>query len=379
MFLYQQSNQYFAQIAGGLEDLGAAELADLGASNIRPAHRGLHFEADPGTLYRINYRSCLLSRVLAPLITFKCHNDDYLYRKTRQIDWTSLLRLDQTFAVFANVSSSKISHSQYAALRVKDGIADQFRDKLGKRPDVDPQAPDLWINLHLAHDLATLSLDTSGGSLHRRGYRKESVAAPMQETVAAAIVELSGWDGTRPLYDPMCGSGTLLSEAWLKYCRIPAGFLRRKFGFMMLPDFASEIWRAEKELADGRIREIPGGHIRGSDLDRKAVGIARLNNTALPYGDELRVQTRDFRSLKELENRVILCNPPYGMRIKGPGDIGEFYQELGDFLKQRCNGSEAYIYFGKRELIKKIGLRSTWKKPLANGGLDGRLVKYELY
>ncbi|MFH1844875.1 MAG: THUMP domain-containing protein [bacterium] len=379
MFLYQQSNRYFAQIAGGLEALGAAELGHLGASNIHPVHRGLHFTADPNVLYRINYRSRLLSRVLAPLVTFKCHDDDYLYRKTKQIDWPSLLRLDQTFAVFANVSGSKISHSQYAALRVKDGIVDLFRDKLGRRPDVDPREPDLWINLHLADDCATLSLDTSGGSLHRRGYRQESVEAPMQETVAAAIVELSGWDGTRPLYDPMCGSGTLLSEAWLKYCCIPAGFLRRKFGFMMLPDFNPEIWRAEKKTADERIREIPGGHIRGSDRDRQAVGIARRNNTPLPYGDELRVQTRDFRALKELENRVILCNPPYGMRLRGPGDIGDFYQELGDFLKQRCTGSEAYIYFGKRELIKKIGLRSTWKKPLANGGLDGRLVKYELF
>jgi putative N6-adenine-specific DNA methylase len=148
---------------------------------------------------------------------------------------------------------------------------------------------------------------------------------------------------------------------------------------MMLPDFNPEIWHAEKEVADGRIREIPGGHIRGSDLDRQAVGIARRNSSLLPHGDELRVQTRDFRTVKELENRVILCNPPFGMRLKGYGDIGDFYRELGDFLKQRCTGSEAYIYFGKRELIKKIGLRSTWKRPLANGGLDGRLVKYELY
>lgn len=379
MFLYQQSQRYFAQIAGGLEALGAEELGRLGATNISPGHRGLHFEAEPGALYRINYRSRLLSRVLAPLDTFNCHNPDYLYNKTKQVDWTELLGLDQTFAVFANVGGSKISHSQYAALRVKDGIADQFRDKLGRRPDVDPREPDLWINLHLANDVATLSLDTSGGSLHRRGYRQASVEAPMQETVAAAIVELSGWDGTRPLYDPMCGSGTLLSEAWLKYCRIPTGYLRRKFGFMMLPDFDPEIWRVEKELADGRIREIPGGHIRGSDRDRDTVAIARSNNALLPYGDELRVQTLDFRTLKELENRVILCNPPYGVRLRGRGDIGDFYKELGDFLKQRCTGSEAYIYFGKRELIKKMGLRSTWKKPLANGGLDGRLVKYELY
>ena len=379
VFHYQQDGQYFAQISGGLEEVGEIELRDLGATDIHAAYRGLHFRADRAALYHITYSARLLTRILAPLVTFRCHNSEYLYRKTQQVDWTSLLRVDQTFAVFANVSGSKITHSQYAALKLKDAVADQFRQRLGRRPSVDARDPDLWINLHLARNQATISLDVSGGSLHRRSYRHATVDAPMQETVAAAIVDLSGWDGSRPLYDPMCGSGTLISEAWLKFCRIPAGYLRRKFGFTMLPDFDATIWRDVKAAADRLIREPPGGHIRGSDVDAQAVAAARTNNARLPFGDELRVRTLDFRAIPELENRTILCNPPYGLRLGRGGEIGGFYKELGDFLKQRCTGSEAFIYFGRRELIKKIGLRAAWKKPLANGGLDGRLVKYELY
>ena len=379
MFLYQQTGRYFAQIAGGLEELGARELNDLGATSVQPAHRGLHFVADRAALYRINYRARLVSRVLAPLIAFRCHTADYLYRKVSEVDWTALLSTEQTFAVFANVANSKIAHSQYAALRVKDAVVDQFRSRLGCRPSVDPREPDLWIHLHLARNEATLSLDTSGGSLHRRGYRREAVAAPMQETLAAAIVDLSGWDGARPLHDPMCGSGTLLSEAWLKQGCIPAGYLRRRFGFAMLPDFDAEIWQRVKREADARIRAIAGGLIRGSDRDPRAVEITRRNNALLPHGDELRVRTLDFRKLPGLPDQVIVCNPPYGRRLDTGGDIRDFYRDLGDFLKRRCQGSEAYVYFGDRELLKKIGLRPSWRLPLANGGLDGRLARFELF
>ncbi|MFO7652703.1 MAG: THUMP domain-containing protein [Candidatus Krumholzibacteriia bacterium] len=382
MFLYQETRQYFAQISGGLEELGAAELTALGATDVREAHRGIRFTADPAILYRVNYRARLVSRVLAPLVRFGCHNPDYLYRRAREIDWTAILRPDQTFAVFANLAQSKISHSQFASLRVKDAVADRFREHLGKRPNVDTQEPDLWIHLHLARDVATVSLDTSGGSLHRRGYRQEQGEAPMQETVAAAILDLAGWDGGRPLYDPMCGAGTLLGEATLKHARVPAGFLRArsgKFGFTMLPDFDARVWHDEKQAADGEICEVAAGRIRGSDVDPRAVGMARRNLGRLPGGGTVPVFAADFRDLPALDGHVIVCNPPYGLRMGKGSDIGAFYGELGDFLKQRCTGSEAYVYFGDRELIKKVGLRPAWKRPLSNGGLDGRLVKYDLY
>jgi len=378
-YLYQQNSQYFAQIAGGFEQPAADELAGLGAREIQPGYRGIHFQADATVLYRINYAGRLISRVLAPLALFRCDHRDVLYQKARLIRWNEFFSLDQTFAVFANVSDSQIRHSQFAALCLKDAVVDYFRDLLGARPSVDPQHPDLWIGLHLVKDQAIISLDTSGGSLHRRGYRRKSVAAPLQETLAAAIIALSGWEGQKPLYDPMCGSGTLLCEALMKAGRLPAGLLRRRFGFEFLPDFDSRIWeKVKREFAPGQTK-LAEGLIGGSDIDPQAVEAARSNCRALPGGERIRIRSLDYRNLDSLENSIIVCNPPYGIRLKPEEDLPLFYRGLGDFLKQRCRGAEAYIYFGNRELIKSIGLKPSWKKPLSNGSLDGRLVKFQLY
>lgn len=379
MYEYQDTQRYFGQLAGGLDELATAELQSLGVETVNPGYRGLYFKADAATLYRVNYCSRLLTRVLAPLSVFMCHSPDYLYRKVREIDWSSIIQANQTFAVFANVSDSKITHSRYAALKVKDAIVDQCRDRTGRRPNVDTNEPDLWVNLHLARNQGTISLDASGGSLHRRGYRKDSVEAPMLETLAAAILEFAEWDGVQPLYDPMCGSGTLLSEAWMRHCRIPAGYLRRRFGFMMLPDYDPRLWRRVKKEADQRIREPGRDVVGGSDLDGQAVGVARSNNALLPSGERLRIRRQDFRDIPNLEKRIIVCNPPYGVRLKRGEDLPSFYRDFGDFLKQRCLGSAAYVYFGERALLKSIGLRPAWKKPLSNGGLDGRLAKFEMY
>jgi putative N6-adenine-specific DNA methylase len=244
---------------------------------------------------------------------------------------------------------------------------------------VDARDPDLVIAVHIFENQVTLSIDCSGGSLHRRGYRQEAVEAPMQETLAAAVIDFSGWDGKRRLYDPMCGSGTLLSEAWLKAGNIPAGTLRKKFGFMMLPDYDRRDWVKVKLHEEHQIKLVRGGLIRGSDINAKAVQMARKNNARIPGGDELIVKTMDFRDIPELENRLIVCNPPYGIRMKKDDDMGAFLREFGDFLKQKCKGSDAYVYFGDRELVKEFGLKAAFKMPLRNGGLDGRLVKYELY
>ncbi len=379
MFQYQKTNRYFAQIAGGLEDMGALELEELGAEEIHPAYRGIYFEADKRTLYRINYSSRLITRVLAPLLAFKCETAEILYKTAKNIDWPAIFSVNNTFAVFATVSNSKITHSQYAGLRLKDSIADFFRDNYGKRPNVDPDNPDAWINIHIENDRATIGLDASGGSLHRRGYRGETVKAPIQETVAAAIIRLTGWDGEKPFYDPMCGSGTLLCEALMYYCRIPSGILRKKFGFHMLPDFDAGIWESVKEEASKNIRSIPAGLISGSDISKEAVRTSRENIKEIPYGDKISLKVTDFKKIPELRGYAIVSNPPYGIRMESKDGIEDFYKFLGDFLKQRCKGSAAYIYFGNRELIKKTGLKPSWKKPLISGGLDGRLVKYELY
>jgi putative N6-adenine-specific DNA methylase len=379
MFTYQKSGRYFAQIAEGLEDLGRKELQELGARDIKPGYRGFYFSADKASLYRLSYCSRLLSRVLAPLILFDCHSAKYLYKTACKIDWASLIDLKDTFAVKANVSHSKITHSQYASLRLKDAIVDVFRSNTGERPNVDTKTPDVLFNLYIQNNKATIYLDTSGGSLHRRGYRLQSIVAPMQEIVAAAIIRLSGWDGSRPLVDPMCGSGTLLCEAMMHYCRIPAGFLRNKFGFEALPDFDAKIWTSVKQEADNRIRDLPLGLINGSDKSGEAVEAARTNSTNFLQGKNIALSVKPFQNIKSLKDYVIVCNPPYGIRMETDAEIKNFMKQLGDFLKQRCRGGEAYLYFGNRELIKSIGLKPAWKKVLISGGLDGRLVKYSLY
>jgi 23S rRNA (guanine2445-N2)-methyltransferase len=379
VFTYQKFGSYFAQVAEGLEELCRSELQSLGATETRAAYRGVHFRADRETLYRVNYLSRIASRVLAPLITFDCHSPRYLYRTAKSLDWGKLLGVEGTFAVFANVSDSKITHSKYAALCVKDAVADHFRERTGQRPDVDTREPDVWIGLHLRHNRAMISLDTSGGSLHRRGYRAQSVTAPIQETVAAAMICLSGWDGEKQLWDPMCGSGTILSEALMSYCRIPPAYLRRRFGFERLPDFDRRQWESVKDTARKAIRPLPPGLISGSDESDVAIEAARKNLSQLPGGSQVGLQRLRYQELEGLRNLVIISNPPFGIRLGAAADMAAFGKELGDFLKQRCAGSTAYFYFGDRSLIKTIGLRPSWKKPLSHGGLDGRLVKFESY
>ncbi len=380
MFYYQRNHEFFAQVAGGIEDLAAIELESLGATDLKVGMRGISFCASLQDLFRINYRSRLLTRVLAPLVKFEAKTPEQLYLGAQQVDWTNIFRLDQTFAVFANAFRSEIDHSQYAALTVKDCVVDMFRRRYkNTRPNVDSKDPDLWISVHIHENNATVSIDCSGGSLHRRGYRQHAVEAPMMETLAAAVLDFAGWDGKRRFYDPMCGSGTMISEAWLKAGNIPPGTLRKKFGFMMLPDYDRRDWIKVKFAEDNKIKIVRGGTIRGSDINPKAVEMTRNNNARIPDGDELRVRTLDFRDIEKIEDSLIVCNPPYGIRMMKDEDMGAFMKDLGDFLKQRCKGCDAYLYLGDPELVKSVGLKTAFKKPLRNGGLDGRLVKYELY
>jgi len=379
MFQYQINHRFFAQVPEGIEELAGQELTELGAERVRTSYRGVFFDAGKADLYRINYGARLTTRVLAPLITFRCHNPDYLYRKSKEILWEDFFSPEHTFAVFANVTHSKIHHSRYAALRLKDAVVDSFRERFSRRPSVKKIDPDVWIGLYIENDKATVSLDTSGGSLHRRGYREEGGRAPMQEITAAAMIRLSEWDGSKPLYDPMCGSGTLLSEALMAYCRIPGSHTRERFGFQFLPDHDEPLWLAVRKELDGAIREPAHGLLSGSDIAGEAVTSARKNMMDLPYGDRVGLRVVDFRTLPDLPDRVILCNPPYGIRLDRDRDLGPFYRDLGDFLKRRCRGSSVFIYFGNRAWIAHVGLKPSWKKVLKSGGLDGRLLKYEIY
>jgi len=379
MYLYQKTGIFFAQTAEDIRDLAAAELSELGAGEIRPGYGGIHFHADSKTLYRINYNARLVSRILAPLASFYCPTPDHLYRHALRIKWTDFFAVNKTFAVFSNVSNSRISHSHFAALRLKDAVADSFMRQAGTRPDVDTKNPDVTLNLFIHADRATISLDTSGKALHYRGYRKHAVSSPMRETVAAAMIRISEWDGSLPLYDPMCGSGTILAEALMAYCRIPSGWIRPHFGFERLPDYDARIWKNVRTECRQQIRDLPEGLIGGSDISGKAVAISSANLGLLPGGGQVSLHTTDFSDIAALRNHVIITNPPYGIRMNKNENLDPFFKNLGDFLKQRCAGSTAYVYFGNREWIKKIGLRPSLKKPLQTGGLDGRLVKYEMY
>lgn len=378
MYIYQKTGRYFAQIAEGLQRLGAEELRALGAGGIEAVPRGLAFGAEPVTLYRVIYQTRLITRVLAPLVSFPCPDADALYRNTRAVNWPKLFTPDQTFSVHAHVFRNPIRNAHFASLKTKDAIADRFRADKGRRPTVETRDPDLGFNLRIEGNQATISLDISGGSLHRRGYRIRSVAAPIQETLAAAVIRKTGWDGSRPLYDPMCGSGTLLTEACMHYCRIPSGMLRKRFGFEQLPDFDAQSWHRLRREADAGIRKLPEGLVAGSDVSAEAVAAARINLGRFPILGRVPLKVMDYRKLKGLEDRVIVCNPPYGIRLGRRSDLDRFYRELGDFLKQRCAGASAYLFLGEPVYAKSIGLRAAWKMPVEAGGLAAQLMRYDL-
>lgn len=378
MFTYQKTNRYFAQIAQGLEQLGVEELEKLGAQEVTTSFRGIYFNADLATLYRVNYMSRLCTRILAPLLSFDCHSTKYLYQTAQKIKWEQLLDKDTTFAIKASVAQSKISHSQYASLCLKDAIVDYFRDREGSRPSIDKISPDVWFHLRVDRNKAIISLDTSGGSLHRRGYRLESVEAPMQETVAATIIHLTKWDGSTPIIDPMCGSGTLLCEALMHHCHIPASYLRKKFGFEMMPEFDASLWQTVKTEQNNKIRGLAKGLLSGSDNSPEAIAAAKKNSLALPHGDRITYKTKPYQDTKLAKNSIIVTNPPYGIRLKSKNEIAPFMADFGNFLKSKCKGSTVFVYLGKPELITHIHLKPRWKKPLKNGGLDGILLKYKI-
>lgn len=378
-FQYQKTNSYFAQVANGLEEMAAAEIEKLGASKVNQRFRGLQFTGDAESIYRINYGSRLLTRILAPLISFDCHSTKYLYKTAMDIPWEELFSPDQTFAIFSQVSNSAITHSQYASLKLKDAIVDRFREKMNRRPNVESKYPDIWFNLHIENNRAVISLDTSGGSLHRRGYRLDTVEAPMQETLAAAIVQMTKWDGKTTFIDPMCGSGTLPAEAYMQLTNLPSGYFRKRFGFMKMPDFNKGLWTHVRKEMDGAFAapdEIP---IQASDVDPSALRVAKRNLSHLPRGVEIYTHRKDYKEITIPQGATLVMNPPYGIRLQTGEDLSSMYKEMGDWLKQKCAGSEAYIYFGERKYLKNIGLRPEWKRPLRNGGLDGRLAKFVMY
>ncbi len=378
-FLYQE-DRFFVQAARGTEEFVGEELRELGALDVESGYRGLHVHAGRETAYRICYASRLASRLLAPLVRFSVTSEKQLYDQALAVPWPDVFSKNRTFAVTFNVAGAVLRNGKYASLLVKDAICDRFRMDTGSRPDVDARNPQVTINLFIHESEVILSADWSGEALHKRGYRSFGGGpAPMQETVAAAIVRFSGFDGTVPLWDPMCGSGTLAAEALMAAARVPAGYLRSGYGLFAFNDFDAGAWRRMKSSCDALIRPVLPGRILASDRDGRAVDFARKNLSKLPFAPVVRLEVSDFREMPDFPDGIIVCNPPYGVRMQPDDGIATLYTALGDFLKQSCTGSTAWVYLGDRTMARHLHLKPARKIPLPSGDLDGRLLRLNLY
>jgi putative N6-adenine-specific DNA methylase len=364
----------------GLEEVLAAELAQLGAQEVKISTRAVEFSGDQRLLYRANIWCRTAIRILVPFANFYAREEEDLYRKVSRIRWRNYLSLDQTFAINAVVSNSTFQHSLFLSQLTKDAIVDQFRRETGERPSVDVTRPDVRFNLHMYDNQVTLALDASGDSLHRRGYRLQTNVAPLNEVLAAGIILLTGWDRKSPFIDPMCGSGTLLIEAALLAYNIAPGLYRdHNFGFVAWKDFDRQLF--EQVLDEARAQRLPEADIAiiGSDIDRDYIDAARNNITQAGLEDEIRVRVRDIKDAQRVgEQGLVVLNPPYGERI-GSGDLLDLYRTIGDTLKTNFSGYDAYVFTGNLEAAKHIGLRTSRRIPLYNGPIECRLLKYELY
>lgn len=367
----------FVQVAGSLENIARGELEELGAKVIRQIPRGFYLDCSPEVLYRLVYESRLAQRVLYPLAGFRCGSDKELYNYAfKQIDWTGIFKVSESFGIEANLSDSRLKHSLYASQVLKDAICDQFRASCGERPSFEGNNAQIIFSLYIHRDRAQISLDLGKGSLHKRGYRVKAAAAPLQETLAAAIIRASAWDGSRPLVDPMCGSGTLLAEAVMAYCRIPAGYLRSGDSMKHMPGFNLDMYEELRSKAKAKMRELPAGLVRGSDISSANLEICMSNLQQIPYGEEVLLKTSDFRDLRSVENAFIITNPPYGVRLETTDSIKALYNDLGAWLRTENKGAVAVVLCGSAELATELKLRNRWIKQIKNGDLDTVLGKF---
>ena len=319
-----------AKTMHGLEEVLANELKDLGAQSVKIQKRAVSFKGDNGFMYKanLNLRTCL--RILKPIKTFQAKDEKELYENILKMNWSRYLDVNKTFATHATTTSEVFSHSKYASLLVKDGIADFFRNKYGKRPNVNPKDPDISINLHVNKHTCTISLDSSGESLHKRGYKVNTIIAPMNEVLASGLILLSGWNKKDNFHDPMCGSGTILIEAAMIANNIPANIFRNSFGFEKWKDYDAELFEKIKDVSLNKEIEFKG-NITGGDNFQKAVRICRKNIENALMFENIKVKNEDFFETKINENTFVIFNPPYGERIEL--GINEFYKKIGDSLK----------------------------------------------
>jgi putative N6-adenine-specific DNA methylase len=373
-------NQYFATVARGLETLAAQELEQLGARGVEPGFCGAAFTGDLALLYRVNLWARLPFRVLWQLNQFACEQPQDLYAGIQAMDWSTYLTPDLTLAVNATGKSEHLNHTHFTALQVKNAIVDQQQRAFGDRSSIETKTPDVRINVHINHQICTVSLDSSGESLHRRGYRPAVGAAPLKESLAAALIQLSGWQPEQAFYDPLCGSGTLPLEASLKALNIAPGLFREQFGFETWPNFDLPLLEEMIQTAEAGQHQHLAAPIWGSDRDPAVIEQAIANANNCGVSDHVWFHTLELADIEPpMDSGVLFCNPPYGERLGQEMDLGVFYKQLGDILKLRFKGWVAFVLSGNKELSQAIGLKSCQRFSVYNGTLPCQLMKYELY
>jgi putative N6-adenine-specific DNA methylase len=372
-----QEFEMIAKTFMGLEPVLANELTQLGAKNVQVGRRMVSFTGDKEMMYRANFQLHTAIRILKPIKHFKALSADDVYEGVKNIDWTEYLSLDKTFAVDSVVFSEEFRHSKFVAYKVKDAIVDQFREKTGNRPNISVSNPDMRLHIHIAEDQCTLCLDSSGESLHRRGYRQESVEAPLNEVLAAGMILMTGWRGETDFIDPMCGSGTLLIEAALIARNMAPGLFRKEFAFEKWPDFDADLF--DKIYNDDSQEREFAHHIYGYDVDIKAVNTARLNVKAAGLTSDITVEEQDFKNFTQpKEKSIMVTNPPYGERISTSDLLGT-YKMIGERLKHQFTGNEAWVLSYREECFTQIGLKPSIKIPLFNGSLECEFRKYQMF
>lgn len=373
-------SEYFATVARGLEELAAQELTELGAQDVAQGFCGVSFQGDRELLYRVNLWARLPFRVLIKLGEFPSLDANELIESIQQIEWAKYLNPDLTMAVTVTGKNEQLNHSHFTAVQVKRAITNQQTKEFGSRSNVDIDEPDVRINVHIDKDICTVSLDSSGNSLHRRGYRSAVGDAPLKESLAAALMKMSGWTPDLAFVDPLCGSGTLPLEAAMQALNIAPGIFRDQFGFERWLDFDRALF--EQLLKDAETGEKKDLELTIIGSDRSFEVIQQAKSNAQKSGVERYIQFAQLE-LAEVEapsdSGILLCNPPYGERLGRDEDLGAFYKLLGDILKNRFKGWTAYVLSGNKELAKSIGLRSAQRFPVYNGTLACQLMKYEMY
>ena len=370
--------KYFAKTLMGLEDLLVEELKACGAKNVEKEVRGAAFEADQEILYRVHYISRFTIRVSKEIFTFHAKDPEELYKNAIRLNWKYHIDLDKTFAISHAVNSKFFTHSQYAALKLKDAIVDHFRMKKGRRPNVNVKFPDTRLLLHINDDHVRVSLDLTGKSLHQRGFRPAQTVAPINEVLAAGMIALSGWDKETSFLDPMCGSGTLTLEAIMTACNIPSQFQRHHFDFMNLEEFDEELWKKVVSEEKAKIKKVETT-FRASDITANSLKELETSLQRLPVDVNVKIKHQDFFMIQRAREKWhILLNPPYDERIKTE-DVDELYGQIGNKLKHDFAGCSAWIISSNMDALKHIGLKPSTKVNLKNGKLDCKYQGFEMH